>query len=86
LGGRVASDDVATDNIVAGSVKKEDPISVPSDIVVLDQVLSAATLEADSEIDVPVWVVEAAISVECRLAHPVLVAIDETNPAASGSV
>lgn len=75
LGGWVTDNDVAANDVVAGSVKEQDSVSVASDIVSLDQVFAAATLEANTKVNVPVCVVDAAISVECRLVHPVLIAV-----------
>jgi len=86
LGRWISHDFVATDDVVAGSVKEQNPVGVPSDIVFLGYVPAAAALEANTEIDIPACVVDAAVSVECRLVHPILVTVREAYTAARGAV
>ena len=86
LGGGIARNEVVPDNIVAGTVEEQDPIGVPTEIVVLDLVSGAGPLEPDTKIDIPTRVVDAAISVEGAVSDRVVVAVGETNAAARRSI
>src|SRR2546428_12432160 len=84
---------VGGDNIGGEGLKDLASFSLPADIVVFDAVLAAAAFKSDAEINVSssrdrrrTFIVQAAISVEGRLVHPILVAVHEANPAASGSI
>ena len=70
LGGGITRNDVVPDHIIAGTVKEQDTIGVPAEIIVLDLVSGAGSLEADTEIDIPIRVVDAAISVEGAVVNP----------------
>lgn len=63
LRGWIADDDISADEIVTGGVEEHNPIGIPADIVFLDHIVAAAALETEAEVDISVWIVEAAIPV-----------------------
>jgi hypothetical protein len=64
LCGRVACDYVAADEIATGSVKENDSVGVPAYLISLDLVPLATALKPDTEIDIPVCIIQASITVE----------------------
>jgi hypothetical protein len=77
---RVTGEDVVSDHIVTGCGKNQNPIHIPADIVALDPVPAGSALEANTEIDISIWIVDAAISVEDGLMNHVLVVLARQTP------
>lgn len=86
LGSRIPGYGVAAHDIVAGSIEKQNPIGIPAYVTLLNDVVFAAALKTDTKINIPVWIVDAAIPVIGAAAKSIPIAVDEAKSATSGAI